>query len=117
MYPTYAHSGRNVSREAYAIFAVRVSKQRSWWNRYLRRSHPHHYGGVTAPGRHSMCKKPERKEFPARHGGTFADNPPTLFDARKRQMVTPKQSFFSTLTPFSTFLRCIFCSLGPFASS
>src|SRR5258708_18637795 len=101
MYPTYAHSGRNVSREPYAIFAVRVSKQRSCWNRYLRRSHPHHYGGVVAPGRHSMFKKPERKEFPARHGGAFAANRPPLFYATKPQKGRRKQHFFAETTPFN----------------
>jgi len=40
-----------------------------------------------------MFKTPERKEFPSRPG-TLADNRPTLFDARRSQMVSRKRTFF-----------------------
>ncbi len=62
-----------------------------------------------------MCKKPERKEFPSCHGGTFADIRPTLFDARKRQIVSRKQSLLSELTPSSTLIGGILRSFGRFA--
>jgi hypothetical protein len=43
---------------------------------------------MAGPKCHSMCKTPERKEFPSRQSGTLADNRPTSFDATKAEMVS-----------------------------
>jgi hypothetical protein len=47
--------------------------------------------GVAGPKCHSMFKSPQRKEFPSCPSGTFADNRPNLFDAKKREMVSRDQ--------------------------
>ena len=62
-----------------------------------------------------MCKKPERKEFPSCHGGTSLTTDPRSFDARKRQIVSRKQSLLSELTPSSTLIGGILSSFGRFA--
>jgi hypothetical protein len=50
-------------------------------------------GRVAGSRCHFMFKTPERKEFPSRPGGTLANNRPTLFDARRSQMVSRKRTF------------------------
>ena len=58
------------------------------------------YGRAASPRCHySMFKTPERKEFPSRQGGTFADNRPTPFDARKPQMVSRKRTISAKTGP------------------
>ncbi len=53
-----------------------------------------------------MFKTPERKEFPSRHGGTLADNRPTLFDAKKVKWSAGKTSPPET-DPFCDFRSMI----------
>src|SRR5260370_15884935 len=64
IYPTYALSGRNVSREAYSLFAVRASKQGPYWNRYLRRSQPHPYEGCSRPRTPFYVQKTRKERIP-----------------------------------------------------
>src|SRR6266478_4233001 len=62
LYLTYAHSGRNVSREVCSTFAVRASKQGTYWNRYLHRRQPHPLARCSPPQCHPFYVQIARKE-------------------------------------------------------
>ena|SRR6266566_4784382 len=61
---------------------------------------------TASPDFHSMFKTTERKESRSTKVGVLADNRPTLFDAKKGQMVSQSDSIQSKPSPFVNSVWC-----------